>query len=99
MGRTGETAAVRAYGHLPGAVWIDQTEALRPDGSTLKPPADLAALFARVGHQPVTVYCNTGHLAATDWFVLSEVLHRPGTKLYDASMSQWTADPNRPVAK
>jgi thiosulfate/3-mercaptopyruvate sulfurtransferase len=94
-----KTSAVRGYGHLPGAVWIDQTEALSTDGTRLKPPADLAALFAKVGGKRVTTYCNTGHLAATDWFVLSEVLHRPDTRLYDASMSQWTADPGRPVER
>ncbi len=96
---TAKTAAVREYGHLPGAVWIDQTGALAADGAKLKPRTELAALFAKTGDKPVTTYCNTGHLAATDWFVLSEVLHHPRTKLYDASMSQWTADPARPVVK
>ena len=96
---TSKSPAVRAFGHLPGAVWIDQAEALTADGTTLRPPAELAALFSKAGGKPVTAYCNTGHLAATDWFVLSEVLHRPGTKLYEASMSQWTADPSRPVVK
>ncbi len=42
-------------------------------------------------------YCNTGHSAAGDWFVLSEVLGRPDVKLYDGSMSEWTQDPERPV--
>lgn len=93
-----KTSAVREYGHLPGAVWVDQTEALTADGR-LKPDPELTRLFAKVGDKPATTYCNTGHLAATDWFVLSEVLHRPGTKLYDGSMSQWTADASRPVAR
>ncbi len=95
---TAKAPVVQAYGHLPGAVWIDQSEALAPDG-TLKPQADLQALFAKAGDKPVTTYCNTGHFAATDWFVLSEVLHHPQTRLYDGSMSQWTADPARPVAR
>lgn len=95
---TAKTPVVHAFGHLPGAVWIDQSDALTPDGR-LKPKADLQALFARAGDKPVTTYCNTGHLAATDWFVLSEVLHHPQTRLYDASMSQWTADPARPVVR
>lgn len=94
-----KTPAVRAYGHLPGAVWIDQSDALTPDGTRLRPKQDLAALFGKVGDKPVTTYCNTGHLAATDWFVLSEVLKRPGTKLYDASLSQWANDPSRPVVR
>lgn len=94
-----KSPAVKSFGHLPGAVQIDQADALTPDGTALKPKAELAALFGHLGDKPVTAYCNTGHLAATDWFVLSEVLHHPRTRLYDASMSQWTADPSRPVVR
>lgn len=96
---TAKTPAVKAFGHLPGAVWVDQSEALTDGGARLKPKGELAALFAKAGDKPITTYCNTGHLAATDWFVLSEVLHRKDTRLYDASMSQWTADASRPVVR
>ncbi|MBV8592619.1 MAG: sulfurtransferase [Acetobacteraceae bacterium] len=95
---TAKTSAVRAYGHLPGAIWIDQSQALEPDGH-LKPRPELARVFAPAGTGPVTTYCNTGHLAATDWFVLSEMLGQPNTKLYDGSMSEWAADPTRPVVR
>lgn len=96
---TAKSPVVRTFGHLPRAVSIDQTEALTPDGTALKPKAELAVLFARVGDKPVTTYCNTGHLSSTDWFVLSEVLHHPHTRMYDGSMSQWTANPDRPVVR
>jgi thiosulfate/3-mercaptopyruvate sulfurtransferase len=95
---TAKASTVREYGHLPRAVWIDQTRALKPDGR-LKPAAELQQIFAPAAAGKTITYCNTGHLAATDWFVLSEVLHRPNVKLYDASMSQWTADPSRPVVR
>lgn len=36
------------------------------------------------------VYCNTGHMAAGAWFVLSEVMGVKGVKLYDGSMHEWT---------
>ena len=94
-----KTSAVAAVGHLPRAVWVDQSTALSSDGH-LKSRPELERVFAALGRdKPATTYCNTGHLAATDWFVLSEVLGRPGTKLYDGSMSQWTADPSRPVER
>jgi thiosulfate/3-mercaptopyruvate sulfurtransferase len=96
---TAKSPVVARFGHLPHAVWIDQSDALTDGGTKLKPRTELAALFARAGDKPVTTYCNTGHLAATDWFVLSEVLHHPHTRLYDASLSEWTADPSRPVVK
>jgi len=87
---------VRQGGHLPGAVSLDQAAALTADGR-LRSPGELALLFAPAGGKPTIAYCNAGYLSATDWFVLSEVLHRPDVKLYDGSMSEWTADPSRPV--
>jgi thiosulfate/3-mercaptopyruvate sulfurtransferase len=95
---TAKSPVVRAYGHLPGAIWVDQRAALAPDGR-LKPKEALQSLFAEVGNKPAIAYCNAGYLAAADWFVLSEVLHHQGAKLYDGSLSEWTADPSRPVAR
>ena len=89
---------VREGGHLPGAVSLDQAGALTADGR-LRPRDELAALFAPALSKPAIVYCNAGYLSATDWFVLSEVLHRRDAKLYDGSMSEWTADPSRPVER
>ncbi|MDE2517217.1 MAG: sulfurtransferase [Rhodospirillales bacterium] len=94
---TAKTRDVAEYGHLPHAVWVDQSRALE-DGR-LKPKAELEKIFAKVPNKPATTYCNTGHLAATDWFVLAEVLHHKNVKLYDGSMSEWTADANRPIVR
>ena len=44
-----------------------------------------------------STYCNTGHWAATDWFVLSEILGRKDVKLYSGSMVEWTADAQPPA--
>lgn len=42
--------------------------------------------------QPGTIsYCNTGHWAATNWFVLSEVAGIQDVKLYAESMVEWSA--------
>ena len=96
---TAKSPAVKAFGRLPHAVWIDQSDALTADGTALKPRAELVKLFGKAGAAPITTYCNTGHLAATDWFVLSEVLHHPDVRLYDASLSQWANDPSRPIVR
>ena len=88
---------VRA-GHLPGAVHLDHNGAFQPGTGRLRPVAELERLFEQVSPGPVISYCNTGHLASTNWFVLSEVLKRPDVTLYDGSMSEWTQDPGRPVA-
>jgi thiosulfate/3-mercaptopyruvate sulfurtransferase len=94
---TAKTSVVKRFGHLPGATWIDQTDALQSPAK-LKDKAALATLFATINPaKPAISYCNTGHLAATDWFVMSEVLHKKGTRLYDGSMSEWSSDASRPM--
>ncbi len=42
-------------------------------------------------------FCNTGHWAATDWFVLSELAGFQEVALYDGSMSEWSQDSSRPI--
>ena len=66
----------------------------RPTGCG--PRTQLAAIAAKLPAGPVVAYCNTGHWAATDWFVLSEVLGRPDVKLYAGSMVEWSADAKSP---
>jgi thiosulfate/3-mercaptopyruvate sulfurtransferase len=84
-------------GRLPGAHLLDHAAAFDTSTMALKPKAELEKLFAGVPAKPVINYCNTGHQAATNWFVLSEVLRRPGVSLYDGSLSQWAQDESRPV--
>ena len=64
----------------------------------LKPQGALAAIAATLSAGPAVTYCNTGHWAATDWFVLSELLGRSDVRLYYGSMVDWTSDANRPLA-
>lgn len=88
--------AARALGTLPGATNLDSDLFFEPGAAALMDRASLAteadALPAQ-GHQPTVAFCNTGHWAATDWFVLSEVLGRPGVQLYPGSMVDWTQSP------
>jgi thiosulfate/3-mercaptopyruvate sulfurtransferase len=84
-------------GRLPGAVQLDHALAFDAGAMALKPKAELAKLFAAIPQKPVINYCNTGHQAATNWFVLSEVLGRDQVSLYDGSLSEWAEEPGRPV--
>jgi thiosulfate/3-mercaptopyruvate sulfurtransferase len=95
-GREKSPQALRA-GRVPGALHLDHAVAFDAGSRRLKPAADLARLFAAVPDRPVMSYCNTGHQAATSWFVLSEVLRRPDATLYDGSMSEWAEDPAHAV--
>jgi len=42
-------------------------------------------------------FCNTGHWAATDWFILSELAGFNEVALYDGSMAEWSQDSDRPM--
>lgn len=90
--------AAKAYGHIPGALNLDSAGFYDPKNNRLRPKSELAAIAASVPAGPVVSYCNTGHWAATNWFVLSELLGRKDVKLYDGSMVEWSADAGRPIA-
>jgi thiosulfate/3-mercaptopyruvate sulfurtransferase len=92
-----KSAQVARAGRLPGAVHVDHAQAFEPGTGRLRRPAELEALFAPVPQGAAVSYCNTGHLASTNWFVLSEMLKRPNVTLYDGSMSEWAGDPAHPV--
>ena len=40
----------------------------------------LAKIASILPEGPIVTYCNSGHWSATEWFVLSEVLHRTDVK-------------------
>ncbi len=86
-----------AYGHIPGAINIDSAEFYDPQTNRLKPKDQLATLAAHVPNGPVVSYCNTGHWASTDWFVLHELLGHQHARLYAGSMVEWTSNGNRPI--
>ena len=93
-----KAAASKAYGHIPGAINIDSTSFYNPTTNRLRPKDQLAKIAAKLPAGPVVAYCNTGHWAAIDWFVLSAVLRRPEVRLYPGSMVEWSANPSHPIA-
>ncbi len=89
--------ASQAYGHIPGAVSLDSADFYDAKTNRLKPAAELAKISAHVPAGPAIAYCNTGHWAATDWFVMHELLGRSADRLYAGSMVEWTSNASRPV--
>src|SRR5262249_46816252 len=87
----------RAYGRIPGARNVDSHSLYDAAANRLKPKAELAAILSALPAGPVVSYCNPGHWAATDWFVVSEILGRKDARLFYGSMVEWTADTRRPV--
>jgi thiosulfate/3-mercaptopyruvate sulfurtransferase len=90
--------AAKAYGHIPGAVNVDSATFYDEKTNRLRPQTELATIAATLPGGPAIAYCNTGHWAATDWFVLSELLGRKDVRLYYGSMVEWTSDASRPLA-
>lgn len=94
--------AARTGGHIPEALHLDQARTFDETTGRLRDEGELETLLAAVVGQDdgeIVSYCNTGHWASVNWFVLSEVLGRDDVRLYDASMVGWTRDPERPVAR
>ena len=89
--------AAQAYGHIPNAVNVDSATFYDENTNRLKPRAELASIAATLPAGPAVTYCNTGHWAATDWFVLSELLGHRNVRLYYGSMVDWTSDTSRPL--
>jgi thiosulfate/3-mercaptopyruvate sulfurtransferase len=84
-------------GRIPSAVLMDQDKAYSPEGNRLKSRDDLALIYSDLGDKTIVSYCNTGHWAATNWFVMSEILGQKNVKLYDGSMVEWTANSDLPL--
>ncbi|PKM04124.1 MAG: sulfurtransferase [Gammaproteobacteria bacterium HGW-Gammaproteobacteria-6] len=100
---TGETKspAARAPGTIPGSRSLphadflgQQDQAWYLNAAVISSKVNQAELdpFART-----IAFCNTGHWAATDWFVLSELVGFQEVALYDGSMAEWSQDSNRPL--
>jgi thiosulfate/3-mercaptopyruvate sulfurtransferase len=86
-------------GHVPGAVNVEWSEAVRPDG-TFKPVAELSTLYAAAGLTPdreIITYCQSGTRAANTWFVLRELLGYPNVRIYDGSWREYGNDPESPI--
>lgn len=85
-------ATAARYGTLPGADSFDNAQFFAADGYRLKPTEELLALVQRSGAQQgdTVSFCNTGHWAATNWFVISEIAGNQAARMYPASMVEWS---------
>ncbi len=93
-GKVKAPAAVQP-GTLAGSVdfnnmrWFPQGGGALPAIAVLRSIADGLPRQEQQASQTIS-FCNTGHWAATNWFVLSELLHRPDVRLYPGSMVDWS---------
>ncbi|NEX45975.1 3-mercaptopyruvate sulfurtransferase [Pseudotabrizicola algicola] len=99
----GEVAEPRAglrSGHIPGSKNVPFATLLNGDG-TMKPPAELRAVFEAAGvdlSKPAITSCGSGVTAAILSLALERIGHR-NHALYDGSWSEWGAYDDLAVAK
>ena len=91
------------HGHIPGAVEVPYYDFVKKVGSyyELVAPEKVKEILKSEGisiFKPIIVYCNTGHLASGDWFVIKFLAGAKNIKLYDASMYEYTRT-TLPMAK
>lgn len=91
----GETrhVAAKTPGTLVGAKNVDSAVWFVKGSAALLPTSDVKRVAQETGvqtDQPTVSFCNTGHWAATNWFVLSEVLGQKDVKLYPESTVGWS---------
>jgi thiosulfate/3-mercaptopyruvate sulfurtransferase len=97
-----QSPAASAPGTIPGARNLPHSSLLTSRDSAYY--LDTSGLQSRINGAELerdtqtVAFCNTGHWAATDWFVLSEIAGFDKVALYDGSMSEWTQGDSRPVA-
>lgn len=86
-------------GHIPGARNVPAPSNLDPETSTLLSADALAERWDRAGvarDKRIITYCGGGVFAAFALFAL-HLLGHENFALYDASWSEWGADPELPV--
>jgi len=86
----GTTVRAKRGGAVPGAVHIEWTQNLTPDGD-FKPAADLETMYEAAGVTPdreVITYCQGGYRAAHSYLAL-RLLGYPRVRNYVGSWKEW----------
>ena len=97
---TGGTSYGRA-GRIAGSANVAARELVDPDTHAYLPLDVLREKFAASGAldaKRVITYCGGGIAASSDAFVLT-LLGRSDVAVYDASLSEWAADPSLPMER
>ena len=85
-------------GAIPGAVHLEWTQNLGPDG-TFKPAADLKAMYSAAGITPdreVVAYCQGGYRAAHSYLAL-RLIGFPRVRNYLGSWREWGDRTDLPI--
>jgi thiosulfate/3-mercaptopyruvate sulfurtransferase len=87
-------------GHIPGAKSAPFVDNLATAMGPFAPPDQLRAQYARLGARAgsdMICYCGSGVTACHDLLAL-ELAGITGARLYEGSWSDWSSDPEAPIA-
>jgi len=96
----GTTVRARRGGAIPGAVHVEWTRNLGPDGA-FKPADELQEIYERSGVTPdkeVITYCQGGYRAAHGYLAL-RLLGYPRVRNYTGSWKEWGDREELPIEK
>jgi thiosulfate/3-mercaptopyruvate sulfurtransferase len=96
----GSTVRAKRGGRIPGAVHVEWTRNLGPDGA-FKPADDLRAIYEAAGVTPdkeVITYCQGGYRAAHGYLAL-RLLGYPRVRNYTGSWKEWGDREDLPIEK
>ncbi|MDQ6780108.1 MAG: sulfurtransferase [Candidatus Eremiobacteraeota bacterium] len=87
----GMSETAQRAGHIPGAINVPWSQAVRDDG-TFKPAEELVALYEGKGLDPkreIIAYCRIGERSSHTWFVLKYLLGYDSVRNYDGSWTEY----------
>ncbi len=87
----GMTETAQRAGHIPGAINVPWSQAVRDDG-TFKSAEELVSLYEGKGldtKRDVIAYCRIGERSSHTWFVLKYLLGYPSVRNYDGSWTEY----------
>ena len=96
---TGEMGPLQRRGHIPGAILHNYLWDFSSDGTYYNLNL-LREHYQRDGITPekeIITYCMTGREALAVWFTLKYLLGYPRVRLYQASLTEWSANPDLPM--
>jgi thiosulfate/3-mercaptopyruvate sulfurtransferase len=96
----GTTVRAKRGGAIPGAVHIEWTKNLTPEGD-FKPAAELRAMYEQAGVTPdreVIAYCQGGYRAAHSYLAL-RLLGYPRVRNYVGSWKEWGDREDLPIER
>lgn len=90
-------AIAKLPGSIEGAINVEHSTWFKSGTSQVISANEAKSVAAKYNleqpNQEIVSFCNTGHWAATNWFVLSELVGDQNVKLYAGSMVDWAQAP------